>query len=218
MFVSTHSPSTLMSTSFRTATASDSPTIAELFQIASDGVVDYVWQTLKPQYPSLTPLQIGAIRYANPESIFGYPNAVLAEQQGKIMGMMVTFPVEHAPPSVDDADDEAEGDRPTPEMLEPDVLAPYNLEAPGSWYIAALALFPLFRGQGIGTQFLQLAHQQAAQHGFNELSLLCFEQNEGALRLYQRHGFTVIERAAVVPHPLIHYTGNILLMTAPVHA
>ncbi|HEY9695937.1 MAG TPA: GNAT family N-acetyltransferase [Trichocoleus sp.] len=102
------------------------------------------------------------------------------------------------------------------EPSEPDVLAPYNLEAPGTWYICALALFPEFRGRGIGTQFLQLAHQQAAERGFSELSLLCFEQNIGALKLYQRNGFKEIDRTPVVPHPLIHYTGDILLMTAPV--
>jgi ribosomal protein S18 acetylase RimI-like enzyme len=65
---------------------------------------------------------------------------------------------------------------------------------------------------------LAIAHQQAAERNIQQLSLLCFEQNIGALRFYQRNGFQEIDRAKVVPHPLIHHTGDILLMTAPVQA
>jgi ribosomal protein S18 acetylase RimI-like enzyme len=195
---------------FRAATLDDCYTIAKLFQIASDGVCDYIWSTLAAEYPGLTPLEIGAKRYANPDNPFGYKNGLLAEQNGQIAGMMVTFATEPAQESMSP-------NSPTPDPdAEPDILAPYSLEVPNTWYICALALFPAFRGQGIGTQFLKQAHQQAASRGFAELSLLCFEQNVGALRLYQNQGFQVIDRTPVVPHPLIHYTGDLLLMTAPV--
>ncbi len=100
--------------------------------------------------------------------------------------------------------------------VEDQVLAPYSLEAPGSWYICAMAFFPEFRGQGLGTKLLAIARSQAQGRGFNELSLLVFEQNTDAVRLYERNGFKIVDRAAVVPHKLIQYTGNILLMTAPV--
>ena len=39
-----------------------------------------------------------------------------------------------------------------------------------------------------------------------------FEQNAGAKRLYERAGYNEKLRHAVVPHPLIHYTGDALLM------
>jgi ribosomal protein S18 acetylase RimI-like enzyme len=48
------------------------------------------------------------------------------------------------------------------------------------------------------------------------LSLLVFEQNTGAVKLYEREGFHEVDRAAVVPHPLIYHTGDVILMTAPV--
>ncbi|MBD1852570.1 GNAT family N-acetyltransferase [Leptolyngbya sp. FACHB-711] len=242
-------------TIFRSAIRDDCNTIAQLFRISSEGVSDYVWSTLADDYPGLTPIEIGAKRYANEESLFSYKNCVLAQQAGEIAGMMLTFPIEdskeatsgHAAPQeiplaltpeVVEAPGtwhaghhvlftnlqqtrivETQIEQPTSilfEPSEPDVLDPYNLEAPGTWYICALALFPEFRGQGIGTQFLSIAHQQAAARGFSELSLLCFEQNTRALNLYQRNGFKVINFNPVVPHPLIHHTGDILLMTAPV--
>jgi ribosomal protein S18 acetylase RimI-like enzyme len=45
---------------------------------------------------------------------------------------------------------------------------------------------------------------------------ICFEQNTRAFKLYDRNGFKVCDRAPVFPHKLIHYTGDILLMVAPV--
>lgn len=191
---------------FRPARIEDCYAIAELFSIASDGVADYVWSTMAADYPGLTLLDIGAKRYANPDSNFSYKNCIVIEQNGEVIGILVTFPI-------------AESEKPIQNLKsndEPDILAPYSLEAPGTWYICAIALFPEFRGLGLGTQLLELAREQAREHGFTELSLLCFEQNTGALKLYKRNGFKVIERAAVVPHTLIHYTGDVLLMTAPV--
>lgn len=196
-----------VTTTFRAATINDCYSIAQLFRIASDGVSDYIWSTLAPEYPGLALLEIGAKRYANEESLFSYKHCVIAEQKAEPIGMMLTFPT----PEIVDLTEPEETD-----LSEPDVLAPYSLEAPATWYICALALFPEFRRQGIGTQFLSIAHQQAAERGFSELSLLCFEQNAGALKLYQRNGFQEIDRRAVVPHPLIHRIGDILLMTAPV--
>jgi ribosomal protein S18 acetylase RimI-like enzyme len=208
-------------TMFRSATVNDCYTIAQLFRIASDGVADYIWSTLTDDYPGLTPVEIGATRYASEESLFSYKNCVLAERNGNPIGMMLTFPIaesEHPETPLEDKNNPEKNDTNAEPITsnEPDVLAPYGLEALGSWYICALALFPEFRGQGIGTQFLAIANQQAAARGFSELSLLCFEQNTRAFKLYQRHGFSVIDRTEVVPHPLIHHTGDILLMTAAV--
>jgi ribosomal protein S18 acetylase RimI-like enzyme len=205
---------TLEKAMFRAATLDDCYAIAQLFSIASDGVSNYIWSTLTSDYPGLSLLEIGAKRYTNEESLFSYKNCMLAEREGEILGMMLTFPIEESEEAIT-----PEPPEPIAEVTttpEPDVMAPYALEAPGTWYICALAVFPEFRGQGIGTQFLAIAHQQAAERNIQQLSLLCFEQNTGALKLYQRNGFQEIDRAKVVPHPLIHYTGDILLMTAPV--
>ena len=189
--------------SFRAATKEDCYDIARLFRIASDGVVDYVWSTLAPKYPGLAPLEIGARRYASEEGNFSYKNCVVAERDGAVIGMLFTFPIE---------DRQEVGDEPADPILEP-----YEkLEIPGSLYICALALFPKFRGRGLGTEMLSIASKQARERGFDKLSLLVFEQNEGAVRLYERNGFEVVDRAPVVPHDLIHHTGEVLLMASEV--
>jgi ribosomal protein S18 acetylase RimI-like enzyme len=186
---------------FRPATIEDCYDIARLFKIASGGVAEYTWATMQADYPGLSPIEIGERRYASDKTVFSYKNSIVASQDDQVMGVLVTFPI------ADEVDEPGETDQ---------VLAPYSLEAPGSWYICAMAFFPEFQGQGLGTKLLAIARSQAQDRGFNELSLLVFEQNTGAVRLYERNGFKTIDRAAVVPHKLIHYTGNVLLMTASV--
>jgi ribosomal protein S18 acetylase RimI-like enzyme len=189
------------SAKFREATKEDCYELARLFRIASGGIADYVWSTLAPKYPGLTPLEIGARRFASEEGNFSYKNCVVAEQDGTVIGMLFTFPIEH----VQEADDE-----PTDPILKP-----YEeLEIPGSFYICAMALFPEVRGRGVGKEMLSIARKQARERGFGTMSLLVFEQNEGARRLYERNGFAVVDRAPVVPHELIGYTGDVLLMAS----
>jgi ribosomal protein S18 acetylase RimI-like enzyme len=95
------------------------------------------------------------------------------------------------------------------------VLRPFaELELPDSLYIAGLAVSPTFRGQGLGSRLLGAARREARAWGIRQLSLLCFEQNEAARRLYERSGFRVVDRRRIVPHPLIRHRGNVLLMVA----
>jgi len=190
---------------FRAATAEDSRTIAELFSISSDGVVNYVWMTLASEYPGLEPVEIGAVRYASEEGNFSFTNCVVAEREGAVIGQLCTYPV--APASAEDPDGEP---------VDP-VLEPYaRLDVPDTLYISSLALLEGFRGMGLGTRMISIARDQARERGLDALSLLVFEQNAGALKLYEREGFREVDRAAVVPHPLINRTGDVILMTAPV--
>ena len=110
---------------------------------------------------------------------------------------------------------EEAADQPDPEATDP-VLRPFaELEVPNSLYISSMSVFPAFRCCGVGSELLALARAEARADGINTLSLLVFEQNQGAVRLYERSGYRVADRRTVVPHDLIRYTGEILLMVAP---
>ncbi|MGD9652568.1 MAG: GNAT family N-acetyltransferase [Candidatus Dadabacteria bacterium] len=187
---------------FRPARRDESRAIARLFSVASDGVADYVWT--KSMKPGEDMVDAGERRYSDESSLFSYRNCTVAESDGKIAGMMVAFPMDRP------------YDPATNRETDP-VLLPYSkLEQHGSYYISGMALFPEHRGMGIGTKFLEIAEEKAAECNLPKISLIVFEENEGALKLYKRHGFYEIMREPVVPHPLIKYSGMALLMVKDV--
>ena len=87
----------------------------------------------------------------------------------------------------------------------PDLLRPIQelelKEVPGTFYINALAAYPEYRGQGHGTTLFEAAHALASKDGSDELSFEVFGQIEGAIRLYERHGYRTVASLPAVPHP-----------------
>ncbi|WP_461481132.1 GNAT family N-acetyltransferase [Porticoccus sp.] len=179
---------------FRAAKKEDCRTIAALYSISSDGVADYIWSKLSEAGENI--LDVGQRRYEQEESVFSYKNCIIAERDKKIVGMLVAFPMK------------SDG-----EIAEDPVLAPYRkLEANNSFYVCGVALMPEYRGQGIGSELMKLAEQQARMRKFHTLSLVVFEQNIRAMKLYQQLGYREIQREKIVPHPLIRAAGDAILM------
>lgn len=64
-------------------------------------------------------------------------------------------------------------------------------EISGECYIANLAVFPEFRGLGIGSALIWAACETAGQAACNFISLEVRKGNHGAVRLYKKHGFCI---------------------------
>ena len=186
--------------SVRPARKEDCLTIAKLYSISSDGVANYIWTKLAE--PGEYIFEVGKRRYEQENSNFSYHNCDVVEIDNVVIGMMVAFPM-YTPES----DESLAGEETDP------VLAPYSdLEEYDSFYICGVALFPEYRGRGIGQQLMALAETKCKALKLNKLSLIVFQENEGAKRLYDNLGYKVVAKAAVVPHRLIHYGGEALLM------
>lgn len=185
----------------RPAARDDSGTIAALFLISSDGLAEYIWQQVAE--PGESVLEAGARRYARRDAEFSYEHCLIADRDGAALGMAHSFPMRVDP-------DAARGDDP--------VLRPYaELEDDGSLYLSGVAVFPEHRGQGIGSRLMSAVTDRAAKSGLPRVSLICFERNAGALRLYRRLGFREVDRRPVVPHPCLHYgDGDAILLAKEV--
>jgi ribosomal protein S18 acetylase RimI-like enzyme len=183
---------------FRPATRADARDIALFYRMASDGVSDYVWSLLAEPGEDL--LDVGTRRYERENTAFSYENCEIAELDGKVAGMLFGYRMDPPEPDAEPVDDQ--------------VLKPYaELELPNSFYISGIAIQPELRSTGIGSALLARAHRQARADGFKQASLIAFERNVDAVRLYERLGYRIIDRRPVVPHPLIHYKdGDALLM------
>lgn len=194
--------------SIRPATVEDARDIARLIEISSDGVAVIEWAETAAE-EGVEPLDIGERTYRNPEGDYSWRNCTIVEKDGAVAGMLLTFAMPKAPPR-----DPAK----RPGKDDTNVFAPYMyLEEPDSWYICGVAFYPEHRGQGLGTQLMAIANDQARQNGFKTLSLVAFAENEGSVRLYKRLGYEVVDQAPIIPHPLIHYGGDALLMVSRVN-
>jgi ribosomal protein S18 acetylase RimI-like enzyme len=185
-----------MTVEFRPARRTDARDIARLFQISSEGASDYIWSQLAEPGEAL--LDVGERRYAREDVDFSWQNCLIAEAEGRVVGMMHSYVMREDPD-------------PTP-PTDP-VLAPYaDMEVADTLYISSLALHEGWRNQGLGVQFLQHAQARADQLALKGLSLIDYAANTGARRFYERHGFGIIKTCQVVPHPMIRVTGEAYLM------
>lgn len=193
---------------YRPANTEDSRFIAEMVDVSSDGVALIEWTEAAQKVEGRSVLDIGAGMYASEDGDYSYRNCWIAEVSMRRAGMLLSFPMHAREPA----------DIVLPPPFDgTDVFAPYKyLEAPDTWYICGVAVLREYRGHGIGKGLMQIAREQAQAHGFNRLSLVVFEENAAAVRLYKRLGYEIIDHAPVVPHPLIRCGGDALLMVASV--
>lgn len=184
---------------FRLSDASDAEAIARLFRQSSGGVANYIWSGLQADYPGLSLLEIGTKRFARRGETFSYQNCHTALYRHQPIGIMHAYPIG---PDIDQIPDDVDS-----------VLKPYALlEEPNSLYISAISVEADFQGFGIGKRFLHIAETQALKSHLTKLSLLCFEANHPAVTFYKAHGFVEAARQTIVPHDMIDYRGDALLM------
>ena len=189
-----------MTVLFRPAQRGDAREIARFFQITSEGGADYIWSLIAQPGEDL--LEVGAARYAREGVNFSYENCLIAEHQGRVIGMMHSYVMRHDPHA---------------EPVTDPVLAPYaDMEIPDTLYISSLALDEGWRNQGLGATFLQAAQARCDALGLDGLSLIDYAANTGARRFYERHGFHIVKTCQITPHPRFRVTGQAYLMCRPV--
>jgi ribosomal protein S18 acetylase RimI-like enzyme len=169
--------------------------------IASQGLATRLW--LGMTVPGQGPFEIGRARATREDAGLSYRNATIAEVDGAVAGVVVDYPMSSAGPANN----------------VPDLLVPLiDLEAmvPDSWYVNVLAVYPEFRGRGIGAELLKIADQRAAASKVpGGLSIIVASINLTARRLYDRHGFRFAAKRPVVTFPGGPGPGDWLLLTKP---
>lgn len=195
--------------SVRDALPADAPFLAGMIDIAGEGIPTWLWSRIAE--PGESALEVGARRARREHGGFSYTNAVVAEFGGKPAGMMLGYVIE-VPSDADRAE--------IPDL--PAAVRPFvelEHEAPGTFYVNALAVRAGLRGQGIGTQLLRAAEDRAAAAGARTMSIQVFSQNQDAVRLYERLGYRWIASRPVLDHPCQpYYDADVHLMTLPVGA
>lgn len=170
---------------FRTATAADADAMAELVNIAGDGMPQHLWA--KSARPGQSAWDVGRERARLGLGGFAFQNTIVADVDGRVAACLFGCPLAESPPPPDG---------PLPGMLAP--LVDLQRLVADSWYINILATFPAFRGRGLATSLLSMAETRARRARCPRLSLILSNANAGARRLYERCGFVEVGRRAIV--------------------
>lgn len=187
----------------RAATRDDARTLTKLIDIAGEGIPNWLWSRMATE--GQTPLEVGEDRARRDTGGFSWTNAIVAEHEGAAAAMMLGYGI--AEPSEEDRAD-VEG---LPEPIRPFVELEH-LSA-GTFYVNALATFPGRRELGLGTALMAAAEYKAATAAIRRMSIQVFEQNTGAMKLYQRLGYRTVDTRPVLLHPCQpYYDGRVALM------
>ena len=191
-----------MEFSTRPALAADIPHLAYALMEATSGLIEAVYEGVIPGRSTHLIVELLSSR---PSATTSFANCMVAESDGRVLGSIHGFPMD------------AMGDSPADPLVPDDrayLFAPFaHMHAEGSYYLMALAIYPEFRGCGIGQSLMNDAASAAKAQGFSETSLNVFSENERAARLYESLGYKERARQPVVGHDRIRYGGDILLMT-----
>jgi ribosomal protein S18 acetylase RimI-like enzyme len=185
------------------ATPDDCLAIAELAQIAGDNMPGHFWQDSRQ--PGQTLEQAGAECAQSDIANFSWRNTLFARFGDEIAGMLLAY---RLPAAADNDEDPAD----FPDFVRPMI----ELEqcVPESFYINMLATYPRFRGQGVGSALMARSDGLALEAGCELITLGVFETNTGALRLYRRLGFELIESRPMAASAY-HQACDILLLGKP---
>ncbi|ESR23247.1 acetyltransferase, GNAT family protein [Lutibaculum baratangense AMV1] len=195
--------------SLRAAVREDARLLARLIDIAGEGIPSWLWS--QGAAPGQSPLDYGTERACRETGGFSYRNATVAEFRGTPVGMMLGYVIPEP------SDEERREVASLPAPIRPFVELEHR--AVGTFYVNAVAVLPDRRGLGIGAKLLRAAEASARHAEAPETSIQVYSQNAGAVRLYERFGFRIVDRTPVILHPCPpHHDEDVLLMTKSVLA
>ena len=160
----------------------DAPSFKRVFEMASEGLAPWVWTQRAGPGGDRDAVGLASMEKKIAGAAPG--TCIVADCDGLPAGGIITYDIGG-----------------TPEEIEPDTPAAFvpliELEnlAPHTHYINALAVFPEFRGRGIGRRLLRA---MSAHAGKNGMSLIAENGNTPALALYHSEGYAVHAERPVI--------------------
>lgn len=169
-----------MRLNLRPAVRDDAETIAQLADIAGEGFPAAIWQSTADAGKSA--FAVGAEKAASDTGVYSWTHATLAEVDGEVAGMSVSYLLAKTPEIIDEQ---------THPMYRP--MIKLENEALETRYVSMLATFPSYRKSGVAVALLDHEEQLPGPNG---MSLITSDHNAAARMFLTDRGF---REAAVVP-------------------
>ena len=197
-----------MGITYRLGKKKDSPQIAALINLASDGVVEYLFHGL---IPGMSPKQIVAHNLKNDNYPHSYRSAVVAEDDNTVVGMALSYPS-----SYHQITDEMRAFFPADRVAH--LRHFYSTRIENSWFLDALGVHENYRRRGIGAKLIALTKEKAIENGYNDLTLMVFADNDVAITLYEKMGFERIQQVRLNANEFIKHTDGCWLMKCKINS
>lgn len=166
----------------RRATAADGAALAELVNMAGEGLPEYLWRGMAA--PGEDPWEIGRRRQAQKTET---GQIFVVDAGAGAVASLTGYAIPGQPEPIPDD---------MPAIFRP--LQELENLAPSTWYVNALAVCPAARGRGHGSRLLVLAEALAGEAGLARMSIIVASANTGARRLYERAGYAERARRPLV--------------------
>ena len=191
---------------YRSGEKRDCAKLAELINIASGGIVEYLFHDL---VPGTTPVQVVAHNLESENSPYSYRSAVVAEEENDVIGIALSFPSSYHK-ITNTMRNYFPADR-----LE-HLRQFYASRIENSWLLDALCVIESHRRQGIGERLISLTKEKAIENRCRTLSLITFADNALAIPFYKRTGFEIVEKVELRGNEFIKHEGGCLLMNCQI--
>lgn len=187
---------------YRMAKSTECAALAEMINLASGGVVDFLFHDLVSE---MTPVQVIAGNLARVGPAHSYQNTHVAVCRDRIVGMALAFAADHHYIGAD-----MRSFFPAERLAHMEDF--YNARVEGSLLLDALCVAEGFRQRGIGNHLIEQVKARAMTSGYESVSLIVFADNTAAIGVYRRQGFDAVRAVALAPHARILHEGGCLLM------
>ena len=189
---------------YRIGKEEDSYKIAEGIELASGGIVNFLFHGLLGEY---TPAQVMENLLRKKSNNDSYENAIVAEFEGNIIGIVYSYPAKFHGIS-----EETRSYFPHDRLV---FLADFfNSRVENSWFLDSIYVDEKFRGEGIGSKLIELTKLKAKENGFNQLSLMVMADNLPARITYERNHFKEVKYVDIKEHKLIPHKGGVYLLVS----
>ncbi|WP_378954044.1 GNAT family N-acetyltransferase [Pelosinus sp. sgz500959] len=191
---------------YRKGKIEDCSKIAEGIDRASGGIVAFLFHDL---FNDSSAADVMADFLRDGVGYESYENAIVAECEGEIVGIVYSYPSKHH-----GITDEAREFFPQDRL---DFLGDFfNSRVENSLFLDSIYVDEKFRGQGVGSKLIALTKEKAKENGYQQLSLMVMNENITARRAYERNQFQIVKHIDVKEHPLIPNKGGIYLLVSDV--
>jgi len=191
---------------YRIGKPEDCAKIAEGIDLASGGIVEFLFHGLLENH---TAPQVMADILHDEIGYESYKNAVVAEYQGEIVGIVYSYPAKYH-----EISEETRRFFPSDRL---ELLADFfNSRVEDSLFLDSIYVDENFRGRGIGNKLIALTKQKAKESSYKKLSLMVMNENMIARRAYERNDFKIFKHIDIKEHQLIPNKGGIYLLVSDV--